>query len=353
MKNLLLFATSALLAILFSGCPFINNKPNYNAGVFPQDPVNFAEVNSQYDDYNAASPVIHHDQYLCFSSNRNSAGQDFDVVGDKLHIWWDMESRLLTIDNSEIYYDISFIDTLLGMMNTPANEFGPYALNYWTPSNRNNYFRYDLIAYSSNHEADCYRSKFVYFQSNGNENGTFHGPFDIHMINSLNNAQYISFLCNEVDNMSYWEMDPTKYGQMIFNASIDGNTGIYSIELPENDDFIEMLKCDTIIAPVKISPVNSMSEDKCPFVNVRLMVFSSNRSGGFGGYDLYYSWHENGTWSTPENFGEKINTEFDEFRPVTIEVYEFTTDLMIFSSNRPGGKGGFDLYYVGLPFKVR
>jgi hypothetical protein len=27
----------------------------------------------------------------------------------------------------------------------------------------------------------------------------------------------------------------------------------------------------------------------------------------------------------------------------------FINDLMIFSSNRPGGKGGFDLYYAGIP----
>ena len=29
--------------------------------------------------------------------------------------------------------------------------------------------------------------------------------------------------------------------------------------------------------------------------------------------------------------------------------YEFNNDFMIFSSNRPGGLGGFDLYYVGIP----
>ena len=79
------------------------------------------------------------------------------------------------------------------------------------------------------------------------------------------------------------------------------------------------------------------------------MVFTSNRPGGMGGYDLFYSFYENGTWSTPVNFGDKINTPYDEYRPIVKSYgYEFTNDFMIFSSNRPGGQGGFDLYYVGI-----
>ena len=53
-------------------------------------------------------------------------------------------------------------------------------------------------------------------------------------------------------------------------------------------------------------------------------------------------------WSDPINFGEKINTEYDEFRPIVRPQWDFSNDLMLFSSNRPGGKGGFDLYYVGI-----
>jgi len=34
-----------------------------------------------------------------------------------------------------------------------------------------------------------------------------------------------------------------------------------------------------------------------------LMVFASDRAGGFGGFDLYYSRLQNGKWSAPVNFG--------------------------------------------------
>ena len=50
---------------------------------------------------------------------------------------------------------------------------------------------------------------------------------------------------------------------------------------------------------------------------------------------------------TPTNLTE-FNTEYDEFRPIVRPQWGFSNDFMLFSSNRPGGKGGFDLYYVGV-----
>jgi hypothetical protein len=42
----------------------------------------------------------------------------------------------------------------------------------------------------------------------------------------------------------------------------------------------------------------------------------------------------------------------DEYRPILInEEVSFTKTMMVFSSNRDGGKGGFDLYFVGVVIK--
>lgn len=81
------------------------------------------------------------------------------------------------------------------------------------------------------------------------------------------------------------------------------------------------------------------------------LVFTSDKPGGYGGYDLYYSVFRNNAWSQPVNFGDKINTAYDEYRPILVNSGLTTTEtMMIFSSNRPGGKGVFDLYFVGVPF---
>ena len=47
--------------------------------------------------------------------------------------------------------------------------------------------------------------------------------------------------------------------------------------------------------------------------------------------------------------GLEINTEFDEFRPIIDSAPYFENSVLLFSSNRPGGLGGFDLYFVGIP----
>jgi hypothetical protein len=84
-----------------------------------------------------------------------------------------------------------------------------------------------------------------------------------------------------------------------------------------------------------------------------MMVFASNRPGGYGGYDLYSSVLINGKWSSATNLGPGINTAADEYRPVIGYHPDFTNGFLIFSSDRPGGKGGFDLYFTGFDYTVK
>ena len=99
----------------------------------------------------------------------------------------------------------------------------------------------------------------------------------------------------------------------------------------------------------KVDVLSSEYDDKCPYIFGNTMVFASNRSGGEGGYDLYYSKFEVGQWSAPVIFGPTINSTSDEFRPIILEEQvDDNRYMMIFSSNRSGGKGGFDLYFVGI-----
>ena len=109
----------------------------------------------------------------------------------------------------------------------------------------------------------------------------------------------------------------------------------------------DLLTNETPIQVVKESVLSSSSNDKCPFINGDLIVFSSDRDGGYGGYDLYYSRFVNNQWSPPINFGDKINSSSDEYRPITFTFIN-DIDIMIFSSNRSGGRGGFDLYGVQI-----
>lgn len=72
-----------------------------------------------------------------------------------------------------------------------------------------------------------------------------------------------------------------------------------------------------------------------------LFYFSSDKIGGNGGTDLYFSKRlPSGEWSDAENLGSKINTDFDEDFPIVSE--DGTT--LTFSSMGHNSIGGFDLF---------
>ena len=69
------------------------------------------------------------------------------------------------------------------------------------------------------------------------------------------------------------------------------------------------------------------------------LYFASNRPGGFGGMDLYYSDFQNGKWSEPINLGDTINTAGNEIFPF---IHEDGT--LYFASDGWGGFGGLDIF---------
>jgi Tol biopolymer transport system component len=76
------------------------------------------------------------------------------------------------------------------------------------------------------------------------------------------------------------------------------------------------------------------------------LYFASRRSGGSGGYDIYYTRYSSGRWSTPQNLGYRVNTGANETAPCLTPDGNY----MFFQSNRGGGSGGNDIWvseYVG------
>lgn len=71
------------------------------------------------------------------------------------------------------------------------------------------------------------------------------------------------------------------------------------------------------------------------------MFFAADIAGaGIGGFDIYKSVYTPTGWSIEENLGDSINTDFWESSPAISPDKR----ALYFSSNRPGGYGGADLY---------
>lgn len=93
------------------------------------------------------------------------------------------------------------------------------------------------------------------------------------------------------------------------------------------------------------SVVNSEAWESQPCLSPdkQALYFTSRRPGGFGGSDLYVSYlGANGKWSAPENMGAGINTSGDEACP----FIHADNQTLYFTSNGWPGYGDEDLFVV-------
>jgi len=327
LRKLFIALVIPLLAVMVISCnSFGKWDINYETGVFPDTAVNLTSVNTRFDDYNSAGPpTIGYNFTLVFSTNRSSEGDTYDLISYDLLINFDQVNGNLDMYGALGSYPYVYLTELA---NSTSNEFGPSTIAFSTQD--------FLFMFASDRAGsmDIYASHFDQY--------TFAGgsmidpsPFRIKGINSESYDAYPTFLPDG--------------SQFIFCSNRDGGLDLYR-QFPKKDENLAIwARADTVYQIEPLEILNSAEADVCPYINGNLMVFASKREGGYGGYDLYYSRLGAVDWEEPVNFGPKINTENDEFRPIIFFAPKFDNDLMIFSSNRPGGAGGFDLHYVGIP----
>ena len=72
--------------------------------------------------------------------------------------------------------------------------------------------------------------------------------------------------------------------------------------------------------------------------NADTLFFASNRKESLGGYDLFYVKRNGDGWSAKPVSVDFVNSSADELSPTLVN------DTLLFSSNRQGGLGGYDVY---------
>jgi outer membrane protein OmpA-like peptidoglycan-associated protein len=113
----------------------------------------------------------------------------------------------------------------------------------------------------------------------------------------------------------------------------------------ETDTFyLRIMQADLNYAKPEVTPIaiNATNYSVChPSLSHdgNAMVFASNKPGGFGKMDMYQGYYNGQEWGGILNAGNQINSPFNEVFP-----YLLHDTLIIFASDRPGGFGGLDLY---------
>jgi Tol biopolymer transport system component len=87
-------------------------------------------------------------------------------------------------------------------------------------------------------------------------------------------------------------------------------------------------------------PLNSNREEWYPMLSGDRVVFGSDREGGLGKYDMYFSEFAEGTFAEPVNPGPPVNSPASE----TDTYIAPDNSYLIITSNRKGGFGRGDLY---------
>jgi hypothetical protein len=320
-----LIITMLLISMFFTDCKKNEEPLKFPFGTFPDTVINLHGLNSEFDDYNSTLFQLTGYVPIIFSSNRHSSGGQFDLEQGLINFSFDQTNGnfILTAGMS----NDPFLNKLITASVTPLDDLGPYRL-----FSTDDGFEYFVVS-SENGDGNLdlkYFKNLPYYSATVPD---IEGPYPVKLLNTTFDDAYLSFDLN--------------LDSAYFMSNIDGNFDIYVKARPSGKSIDNWFDSD-YSASVKVDSINSSDEDKCPILFNKFMVFTSNRHGGSGGYDLYYSVFRNGNWSSPINFGPRINTSSNEFRPLIGYHPDFTNVFMIFSSDRPGGSGRYDLYFTGI-----
>lgn len=129
-------------------------------------------------------------------------------------------------------------------------------------------------------------------------------------------------------------------GRVMFFTACDRKGGVGSCDL-----YMCVRTGDKWSAPRNLgNPVNTGAWETQPSFSIdgRTLYFASNRPGGKGGNDIWKTvLMDNGRWSKPINLGDSINTPGDEKCP----FIHYDDQTLYFASNGHVGMGGMDIYY--------
>ncbi len=209
--------------------------------------------------------------------------------------------------------EIAYVENAGTTINTQFAEFGV----------RTSPTTIDRIYFNSDRE-DVARAKRpngnvdIYGTSLANGRWTTPTPLPAH-INSIGYDEVCGFSTN---------------GQILYYLTASGKNFIVKTDTFSAEE--GKISTGTFVGPY----MTSHGGTDLIFFNDTICLFSSDRPGGYGGYDLYISLFSNGEWSKPANLGPTINTFYNERFPF------LTKDglTLYFSSNNLQSMGGYDIF---------
>lgn len=154
-----------------------------------------------------------------------------------------------------------------------------------------------------------------------------------YFVSPVQNGQVIDVFFSSKDDLSSFS-DMT--GKFLISATIGNNSDLYVVEFSGGK----------FLKPTPLEVNSNYSENSASFSpDGEKIYFSSNRPGGYGGFDIYeIEIVGKGKWSEPKNLGSNVNSAQDEQCPYVLR----DGMTLYFSSKGHQSDGDFDIYVVTL-----
>lgn len=274
---------------------------------------NIAKMNTGYDDFGAT----YFDKGIVFSSER-----DRGVAIKRIHSWTGHPFLEL------FYAPAQLIDE--ETMEYKYGESDKYS------SKINSKFHDGPVSFSKDY-------KEIFFTRN-NVVGSKVGKDDDGIVRlKVYNSKRTGDTWGDLESLPF---NSDEYSVAHPALSADGTKLYFSSDMPGGfggmDLYVAYLENGRWSPPINLGPtVNTEGNEVFPFIHEDgTLYFASDGHTGLGGLDLFYSVDNGGAFSVPVNVGYPVNTSSDDFslilNPEKTHGY--------FSSNRSGGSGGDDIY---------
>lgn len=152
-------------------------------------------------------------------------------------------------------------------------------------------------------------------------------------------------------------INSTRYLESTASITPDGNTIYFASDRLGGEGGLDIYKIEkkadgNWTAPANLGPeVNTADNEDAPFIHPdqRTLFFTSDGHTSMGGRDIFKTMLVGDEWTRSENMGYPINTTAND------NYFTLIADGTrgYFSSDRKGGKGGQDVYYIDMPEESR